>query len=528
MSRKHLQLSIIVSLVFALTFIIVPTAYVAEMITGEHVRIDKDASDDVYVAAATITVDATIDGDLIALGSILTINGTVTGDVLFFGQALILNGTVGDDVRLVGMTVVIDDGGEVGDDLSTASLSLEMKPGSYVGGDVLFGAMQALLGDVAGDVNGGSGYAVRFTGKIGGDANLTVGGGVPVDPSRYADPEVPAMPSLPEGLTFERDGRTVGRLRYSAPEETALSPDEVSGPITFTPLESTDSEVEIGFIPPLLQRFFRGFFTGTGTSPLGWVLSNFILLLIAGLLSLRFAPNFTRDTLENLRTRPGTSFGMGLLGYLGYWLVVLPLVVLLFLALVVPLALIGAGGRLFDVLVLIGFSTTVGFRVFARWLARVAVGLVFGKWIHGQIRKEARSSFWPLSIGPALTTQSSQRQNCHQRTDSSSAISDCNSFCASSAAPESSFSSSAIRVRFRLRQRQLAPTNQASPLSSNETIEMMISAAFSTIPSLTRSDSVGVGTGVGVGSSVGTAVGSGVSVGTTGVAVGDGAITATV
>ena len=214
MSKKLRQLSIIIGLVFALTFLIVPATYAAEMITGVEVVISEDVSDDVYVIGDTITVDATIDGDLIAFGSILTINGTVTGDVFFFGQALIINGEVGDDIRLVGMTLVIEDGGAVGDDLISAVLSLEMKPGSFIDGDVLLGVMQALLGDVTGNVSGGSGHAVRFTGKIGGDANLTIGGGLPVDPGQFVGTEVPALPSLPEGLTFGRDGRTSIRSQH--------------------------------------------------------------------------------------------------------------------------------------------------------------------------------------------------------------------------------------------------------------------------------------------------------------------------
>lgn len=72
----------------------------------------------------------------------------------------------------------------------------------------------------------------------------------------------------------------------------------------------------------------------------------------------------------------------------------LSLLDLLSFVLVVPLAMIESGGRLFDIMVSVGLSTTIDFRLFSRWVAIIAVGLAIGEGIYLQLCDEGRTTGW--------------------------------------------------------------------------------------------------------------------------------------
>ncbi len=73
--------------------------------------------DDLYVAAATLTIDGTVTGDVIAAARTITINGTVEGDLFAAAQTVTINGAVGDDARITGSALQLGPDATVADDL---------------------------------------------------------------------------------------------------------------------------------------------------------------------------------------------------------------------------------------------------------------------------------------------------------------------------------------------------------------------------------------------------------------------------
>ncbi len=360
----------------------------AEPITGDNILIDEDVADDLYVAGQNITVNATIDGDLVAVGSSLTLNGTVTGDLLFAGQWLIINGEVQDDARIAGMTLVLEDGAVVGDDIIAAGYALEMRDGSSAGGNVYAGAAQIVLADVGGDVLTGS-ESIRINGQIAGSATVSVGSGdsVPMNPAAFmGDPSIPAISTIPGGLTFGSAGEVAGDLSYESSAPASIPGGAVAGEVSEQIISVSEEQAGSSGMP-------------AGLRYAGYVLGSFVVLLGVGLIGQRVFPAFFEGSLQMLRSRPLPSLGIGLLGYSVVY-VFLPLLVLLFLVfLFLPLA--GAGSRLAGGLGLISVGTWTVFRLATRWIAPLIMAMLVGGFLYGLVAsgEQKTGTFWPLAVG---------------------------------------------------------------------------------------------------------------------------------
>jgi len=100
------------ALIALLTLTIATPARAFDARTGEDVVIaaGEVIEDDLYVSAATFTLD-----------------GTVKGDLAVAAQTITINGAVMDDVRIAGATLFVGEGASIGDDLFGASYSLETR-----------------------------------------------------------------------------------------------------------------------------------------------------------------------------------------------------------------------------------------------------------------------------------------------------------------------------------------------------------------------------------------------------------------
>jgi hypothetical protein len=293
------------------------------------------------------------------------------------------------------MILLLGEGASVGDDVNAGGMAIEMEPGSSVGGTVLFGAFQAVLSDIAGDVKGGA-EGVQINGLIGGDVELGVGAGgePPFSPLQFVqDPTLPEVSDVASGITFGDDGEIAGDLAYSATSEHRIPSGAVAGDVEFTldvPEEVGGEEGPSGFsgtFAPLsgLRRF--GFFIGT-----------FAMLLVLGVLFQRFAPDFLNGASETLQKRILPSLGAGCLGYIAvFFIVVLGII----LAVVVGLALgaIGASRPISGALGLFVNTMFVAFRLVTWWLPPILVALPLGMLIYRQFDKEREGKFWSLAIG---------------------------------------------------------------------------------------------------------------------------------
>ncbi|GEM_PF-1981735 len=395
---RGLRILTAAGLILLLPLLIFSPALAAEVTQGEDIVINEDTTDDVYAFGETVTVNATINGDLIAFATTVTINGTVTGDVIFGGQSLIINGTVEDDVRGAGYLIQLGENGVIGDDLNAGGYAIAMQPASRVGGDAFFGAFQASLADIDGNVIGGA-NGVRIGGRIGGDAKLSVSAETSFDPMMFMqNPELPSVERIPAGLSFSQDGQIAGDLDYSSERELTIPNGAVAGRVSFTQVES-GAEGDVRVLQPAARR---GFADRPGVRFAGRFVGSFIVLLLVAAIFRAVAPGFFHGALETLRTRWAASLGVGLLGYVIVFMV-LPLLIFLVIVLLLTPTL-GIGAQLRAAFSLISAIGWTGFSLATGWIAPILVAALLGGAIYSLFDREKKSSFWGIVIGLLIVT----------------------------------------------------------------------------------------------------------------------------
>ena len=379
------------ALLALLALVAVPSARAAEFVEGGDVVIGADEviHDDLYVTAGSLVVDGTVLGDLVATGSTITINGRVEGDVLAAGQSIRINGTVLDDVRAAGAMIELGEKARIAGDAVLAGFSLNALKGSQVAGDLVWGGGQALVAaDVGGDLGVGT-AALQLNGSVGGDARVSVGGpeeSRPFFPMQFF-PGMPAVPTVPSGLTFGPGAAIAGNLDYTSTQAADIPPGLVAGEVQFTQgvTEQAERRQTLSAVSFLLGRLRR-----------------FVGLLLIGLLLLWLARRPLKRAVATLEQQPLASLGWGILALL---LILAAVTVIL----AVTLLLAGLFG-LFTMQALATTAAFLGIVVFGLlalaaavaivWLAPVAVCLWTGRWILRRLRPTAADArFGPFILG---------------------------------------------------------------------------------------------------------------------------------
>ncbi len=376
-----------VALVALLTLVLVPAARAAEFIEGGEVVIaaGEVIQDDLYVSAGTLVVDGTVLGDLVATGATITVNGRVEGDVIAAGQLVRINGIVQDDVRAAAAVIELGEDARIAGDAVLAGFSLNAFPGAQVAGDLVWGGGQALIAaDVGDDLLAGT-AALQLNGSIGGDAKLSVGGPdepPPFFPSQFM-PGMPAVPSVPGGLTFGPSAAIAGNLDYASTQAADIPPGVVAGTVQFTQevTEQAERRQTLSAVSFLLGRLRR-----------------FVGLLLIGLLLLWLARRPLKRAVETLEQQPLASLGWGILALL---------LLLAAAAAIGGLMLLLAG--LLGLFTMQALATTFAFlgmvslgllalaaAVAIVWLAPVAVCLWTGRWVLRRLRPTAANA----RVGP--------------------------------------------------------------------------------------------------------------------------------
>ena len=314
-------LLLLVALVAVLLVGAAPIAQAAEQVQsaqfaeGEHYVLPagETVADDLYVSAGDVTIDGTVDGDLVAFGGYIAINGEVTGDLIASAGGVTIDGKVGDDARVAAGGVTVN--GSVGDDLIAAGggaapggfvypiniagrnvpAGLFVNSTATVGGDAyLVGGTGVVAGTVAGDLFTGM-NDLRFSGKVGGDANL-----------HGSTIAVADNAQVRGTLAYETGAGNAGAAGVNA-VPPGIAP--VVAPILRTPEAPPPEE-------PLLNRL------------IWWMISLarvLLGLLAVGALLLALTPGFAGTVSGELRRDPWFALGFGLL----FVLVMFPLGMLL-------------------------------------------------------------------------------------------------------------------------------------------------------------------------------------------------------
>ena len=257
---------------------------------------------------------------------------TVSGDLYAAGGQVRIEGTVDGD--LVAMSGQVDVSGEVTGDVVSASGNVDIL--GQVGGDVRAGAGQVRIsGSVGEDVFAGAGQlTVTSSGRIGEDLIFGTG--------------QTTMDGRVEGDVLGGTGQYTRRGTIGGSEDVTVARER--------------RELTVG------DRLLAG-------------LRRFVSLFLVAALILWIAPRLIDGAAEKLRARPLASLGIGVLGVVGFVVLVVGLI------LVAVLLSIGLGlVRLGDVVGLTIFGTTVllmvlAFAVYvvAAFAAQAAVGLALGR-----------------------------------------------------------------------------------------------------------------------------------------------------
>lgn len=289
------------------------------LVAAQTITIAGDVEGDVFALASTITVSGTIRGDLIALAQQVTVDGAVRGDVRAAAQQIALNGTVGGSGTVAAQQVLVGRQGAVGGGLLAAGRELNLV--GRVQRGVLVAAQALYLG-----------------GTVGGDVEAQV-----------------------DRLSVDPAARVGGQLRYTSAAPAAVPAGVAARGVEYFPAQRPEERAAEG-------------------DPWGGLLGIWNLLwlagtLLAGLLLVRFLPEFAQGAVAQLRRRPLASFGLGLaLLLLGPLAILLLAVTLIGL----PLALLALAGYLV-----------------ALYVGQLVLGLAVGSLLAAPLRWRRTASLGP-------------------------------------------------------------------------------------------------------------------------------------
>jgi cytoskeletal protein CcmA (bactofilin family) len=389
-TRGFRLLAVLVLALLLSALAIVP-AQAADTRGGDQVVIGRAdvVSEDLYVAANTVTIDGTVKGDLIAVGQSVVINGTVEGDLLIAAQAVVINGSVGDDARIGAQAIMIGSGARIGGDLAIGAASLESQAGSMVSGDLLAGAFQALLaGTVGRDVRGGM-SRLELRGVVGRNVDVGVNGDDSgLAPMQFSQIPQIVMPTVAPNLTIRDSARIGGKLTYtSSAEATVGSAAQIGNGVAFSQAPASQSSA------PARQALWLTY------------LQRLVTLLLIGALLLWLLPTWTRGLADTVERRPLPSLGEGLLAF-GALVATLIGVLIVTIALAVLFGKLTLGG-LAAMIVFVGLLfngvAILGAIAFLAYIAEIVVGLLAGRWILRRLRPAwAEQPLAPMALGVVL------------------------------------------------------------------------------------------------------------------------------
>ncbi len=368
---------------------------------------ERTISGNLFVFCRTLIVNGQVEGSLIGAALNTELRGSVRDDVYLLGGQLDVYGTLGDDLVFGGAVLRVHPQAIFEDeraDLLAASLSTTLFSGAVIPNNVTNAGYQLLLfGDVGGEVNFW-GAALTVAGSVTRDVEAQVGDSQSGDPSQVQTLLIPLrflnfdLELMNPGLIVPEDAVIGGTLRYTAP-----SPGRVDGQLAESPV----------YIPVVVAPDFTQIDLASENN-LAWlgnyvvqVIREMITLGLIGVLGLAMMPRQLQAPLYNLRQRPLSSLGIGILAFIvsfGVWLVsalLLLIIVFILLALqmtdlvlisFMALGAVDIGGASLFYFVAIYVSRVV----VALGLGRVVVRLVLGD------DGSARIAYISLGVGVAI------------------------------------------------------------------------------------------------------------------------------
>ncbi len=339
----------------------------------EELYIDGIVRGDVFGATVRTVINGSVDGSLYMIGGQLDIYGSVAKDIHYAGAVLRFNPiTFNENADQENPEINNADSDEDPTIITTRSikaltLSTTLSRATVVEDGVIGVGYQLIMnGDINSEVSfWGSTFILN--GMIDGNVYAIVG-----DPaSDSSQIETLLLPLnldlslLNPGLVVGAESEISGLLSYRGPVEG-----QIDGSLALDPNYVAPDPSIITFDEP---DFLTLYFEALG--------SEFATLVIIGLIVVFFASGFLRAPVANLRARPFASLGVGLLGFLLSFPIVL-IILALSLSLLGFLFILGFRGVVIAIAIVLGLVNIGGVSIFyfvAIFVTRALAGLAIGR-----------------------------------------------------------------------------------------------------------------------------------------------------
>jgi hypothetical protein len=255
---------------------------------------DQVVDGNYYAWGENVEILGTVNSDLFILAGNATISGLVKGDVFFGGGQLRITGEVDGNVRAAGGVVEID--GQIGKNILMAGGNFIFTPKSEINGQLTFAAGYAKIdGTIQGKVDG-AGKDLIFNNEVKGDVNLKVGN----------DGSVTLLPQT----------HFYNNFYYRSLAKAAISDGaKIDGATNYSVITSQGHKF---FTRSFIFNRIIGLFS----------------LLVVGLVIITLFPKPVAALTERLKKKPWANLGWGL-----FYLIIIPLAVLLLMITVIGLPL---------------------------------------------------------------------------------------------------------------------------------------------------------------------------------------------
>jgi cytoskeletal protein CcmA (bactofilin family) len=159
--NPQFRITILILIIFSLFFGLTHSAQAQGINYGNEVAAGETVENDIILSGDTINLDGTVLGDVIAIGSNVNINGTVEGSLITLGRFLTINGQVNGTTYALGRELILDGSANLDRNLYFLGFNLETLEGSNIGRDLLALTLGALMnGEVGRDVRAISGVNI--------------------------------------------------------------------------------------------------------------------------------------------------------------------------------------------------------------------------------------------------------------------------------------------------------------------------------------------------------------------------------
>jgi len=209
-------------------------------------------------------------------------------------------------------------------------------------------------------------------------------------------PDMPAVPSVPIGLTIDEGASIGGDLSYTANAQVAVPGGAVAGDIDFTryvPDVEAKPEVKAPSPAALVLRWFVR------------QLRRLITLLLVGAAMMWLVPEWTRKVASIVEEQPLPSLGWGVVAIAAFLVGMLVLgMATVLLAIVFGLVTLGElAGRFVTLGGLVMGAAGLGFTLTWAYVTKIVISLLLGQLIFRLFKSPvAEHRWWPVLLGVVI------------------------------------------------------------------------------------------------------------------------------